>query len=109
MSTNQDMQVRAINAISPNIGGGRTAALAVGDGGLYPAEADLSPEKKVNKQMQPGQHDRDRAYGVSGIHVPLKGKIGCKSRFGGGRDNSRIDRPCEPRETDGYHPIAAMF
>ena len=48
MSVKQDVQVRAINVIWPNVGGGRTAALAVGDGSLYPAKADLSPEAKIN-------------------------------------------------------------
>jgi len=40
----QDVQVQAINAIWSNIGGGRTAALAVGNGDLHPAKADLFPK-----------------------------------------------------------------
>jgi len=48
MSVNQDVQVWAIDVIRSNVGGGRTAALAVADGALYPTEADLSPRTRAN-------------------------------------------------------------
>ena len=53
VSVKQDVKVRAIDVIRSDVGGGRTAALAVADGALYPAKADLFPETRVN-QRGPG-------------------------------------------------------
>ena len=49
MCMNQDVQVRAIDVIRSNVGGGRTAALAVADGALYPTKADLSPRTRASQ------------------------------------------------------------
>jgi len=48
MSVNQDVQVWAIDVIRPDVGGGRTAALAVADGARYPTEANLFPVTRAN-------------------------------------------------------------
>ena len=50
MSVKQNVQVRAVDIIRSDVGGGRTAALAVADRALYPAEADLSPETRANQK-----------------------------------------------------------
>jgi len=44
------VQVRAVDIIRSDVGIGRTAALAIADGALYPAEADLFPETKTNQR-----------------------------------------------------------
>ena len=46
----QDVQVRAVNVIWSNVGGGRTATLAVGNGALYPPNPNLFPEMKPDLQ-----------------------------------------------------------
>jgi len=51
MSINQDVQVRAIDVIRPNVGGGRTAALAVASGARYPTKANLFPRTKANLKI----------------------------------------------------------
>jgi len=45
------------------------------------------PKRKPIKK-RPGQYDGGyRAYGVSGIHVPLEGKLGCDGWVVGSRSN----------------------
>jgi len=51
MSINQDVQVRAIDVIRFNVGGGRTATLAVADGALYPTKANLFPRPKDSQKI----------------------------------------------------------
>ena len=108
MSVKQDVQVWTINVIRSNVGGGRTAALAVANGALYPTEADLHPEAKTN-QRPFRKGDRNTPYRVSGVHVPLEGKFRRQGRFGGGRKNSRINSlPRVPRKTDVHHPVTIV-
>jgi len=50
VSVNQDVEIRAVDVIRSDIGGGRAAAPAVANGPLYPAEANLFPETKSNQR-----------------------------------------------------------
>jgi len=65
MSVEQDVQVRAVDIIRSDVGGGRTAALAVADGALYPTKADLSPETGAN------QKDPDNAIVIERTVFPV--------------------------------------
>ena len=51
MGVKQDVQVRTINVIRSDVGGGRTVALAATTGGLYPPNADLFPKRKPIKKF----------------------------------------------------------
>ena len=48
----QDVQVRTVNVIWSDVCGGRATTLAVGNGGLHPANTDLFPETKANYLKQ---------------------------------------------------------
>jgi len=50
VSVKQDVEVRATDVIRSDVCGGRTAALAIANGTLYPAEADLFPEININQR-----------------------------------------------------------
>ena len=49
----QDVQVRAVNVVRPNIGSGRTAALAVADAGLHPTKTNLPPQNESRSKNGP--------------------------------------------------------
>ena len=77
MGVEQDVKVRAVDVIRPNICGCRTGALTVGNGALYPANADLFPEMDGRRLMKKARTmRRDEAYSVSSIHITLEGKLG---------------------------------
>jgi len=47
VSVKQNVEVRATDVIRSDVGGGRAAALAIADGGLYPAEANLFQQEPI--------------------------------------------------------------
>ena len=49
LRVNQDVQVRAIDVIRPNVGGGRAAAPAVANGALYPTDTNLFTKREDDK------------------------------------------------------------
>jgi len=47
VSVKQNVEVRAVDIIRSDVGGGRAAALAIADGAMYPAEANLFQREPI--------------------------------------------------------------
>jgi len=99
MGVKKDIQVRTVDVVRSNISSGRTATCAIANAALHPSNAYLFHEMRTSQKMIQLVH-HEAAYGVSGIHVSLKRKLGRKFRFTSSCKDSRIDNFWVARKAD---------